>query len=135
MPISYQYEVKMQFIYFILAGLLGGILAGMGMGGGTLTLPILVLVMNVAQLTAQFANLIAFLPSGTAALFVHVKNGLVRKENLIYMLVPSIIACVGCSFFATEANGDLLKKLFGGFLVLVAVISFVSKIAKEVKNS
>lgn len=135
MPISYQYEVKMQFIFFILAGLLGGILAGMGMGGGTLTLPILVLVMNVAQLTAQFANLIAFLPSGTAALFVHVKNGLVRKENLIYMLVPSIIACIGCSFFATEANGDLLKKLFGGFLVLVAVVSFVSKIAKEVKNS
>lgn len=135
MPISYQYEVKMQFIFFILAGLLGGILAGMGMGGGTLTLPILVLVMNVAQLTAQFANLIAFLPSGTAALFVHVKNGLVRKENLIYMLVPSIIACVGCSFFATEANGDLLKKLFGGFLVLVAIVSFISKIAKEVKES
>lgn len=125
----------MQFIYFILAGLTGGILAGMGMGGGTLTLPILVLVMNVAQLTAQFANLIAFLPSGTAAIFVHVKNGLVRKENLIYMLVPSIVACVGCSFFATEANGDLLKKLFGGFLVLVAVVSFVSKIAKEVKKS
>ena len=125
----------MQFIYFILAGLLGGILAVMGMGGGTLTLPILVLVMNVAQLTAQFANLIAFLPSGTSALFVHVKNGLVRKENLIYMFVPSIIACVGCSFFATEANGDLLKKLFGGFLVLVAIVSFISKIAKEVKKS
>ena len=125
----------MQFIYFILAGLLGGILAGMGMGGGTLTLPILVLVMNVAQLTAQFANLIAFLPSGTSALFVHVKNGLVRKENLIYMFVPSIIACVGCSFFAPEANGDLLKKLFGGFLVLVAIVSFISKIAKEVKKS
>jgi len=125
----------MQFIYFILAGLLGGILAGMGMGGGTLTLPILVLVMNVAQLTAQFANLIAFLPSGTAALFVHVKNGLVRKENLIYMLVPSIVACVGCSFFATEANGDLLKKLFGGFLVLVAIVSFISKIGEEVKKS
>ena len=125
----------MQFIYFILAGLLGGILAGMGMGGGTLTLPILVLVMNVAQLTAQFANLIAFLPSGTSALFVHVKNGLVRKENLIYMFVPSIIACVGCSFFATEANGDLLKKLFGGFLVLVAIVSYISTIAKEVKKS
>ena len=68
----------MQFIYFILAGLLGVILAGMGMGGGTLTLPILVLVMNVAQLTAQFANLSDFLPSGTGALFVHVKNGLLR---------------------------------------------------------
>ena len=50
-------------------------------------------------------------------------------------LFPSIIACVGCSFFATEANGDLLKKLFGGFLVLVAIVSFISKIAKEVKKS
>lgn len=120
----------MQFLFFVLAGLAGGVLAGMGMGGGTLTLPILVLVMNVSQITAQFANLIAFLPSGTAALFVHVKNGLVCKENLIYMLVPSIIACVGCSFFATEASGDLLKKLFGGFLVLVAVCSFAAKIVK-----
>ena len=122
-------------VLFIVFGIIGGLLGGMGMGGGTLTLPILVLVMNVAQLTAQFANLIAFLPSGTSALFVHVKNGLVRKENLIYMFVPSIIACVGCSFFATEANGDLLKKLFGGFLVLVAIVSFISKIAKEVKKS
>lgn len=124
----------MQFLFFVLAGLAGGVLAGMGMGGGTLTLPILVLVMNVSQITAQFANLIAFLPSGTAALFVHVKNGLVCKENLIYMLVPSIIACVGCSFFATEASGDLLKKLFGGFLVLVAVCSFAAKIVKASKQ-
>lgn len=130
----YQYEVNMQFLFFVLAGLAGGVLAGMGMGGGTLTLPILVLVMNVSQITAQFANLIAFLPSGTAALFVHVKNGLVRKENLIYMLVPSIIACVGCSFFATEASGDLLKKLFGGFLVLIAVCSFAAKIVKAGKQ-
>ena len=60
----YQYEVNMQFLYFVLAGVLGGVLAGMGMGGGTLTLPILVLVMGVEQITAQFANLIAFLPSG-----------------------------------------------------------------------
>ena len=51
----------MQFLYFVLAGVLGGVLAGMGMGGGTLTLPILVLVMGVEQITAQFANLIAFL--------------------------------------------------------------------------
>lgn len=64
----------MQFLYFVLAGVLGGVLAGMGMGGGTLTLPILVLVMGVEQITAQFANLIAFLPSGSAALFVHAKT-------------------------------------------------------------
>ena len=68
MSILYQYEVFMQFLFFVLAGLAGGVLAGMGMGGGTLTLPLLVLALNVGQVTAQFANLIAFLPSGSAAL-------------------------------------------------------------------
>lgn len=130
----YQYEVNMQFLYFVLAGVLGGVLAGMGMGGGTLTLPILVLVMGVEQITAQFANLIAFLPSGSVALFVHAKNGLIRKDNLIFMLLPSLAACVFCSFWASEANRDLLKKLFGGFLVLVAVFSLAAKIVKEVKK-
>ena len=124
----------MQFLYFVLAGVLGGVLAGMGMGGGTLTLPILVLVMGVEQITAQFANLIAFLPSGSAALLVHAKNGLIRKDNLIFMLLPSLAACVFCSFWASEANGDLLKKLFGGLLVLVAVFSLAAKIAKEGKK-
>ena len=123
----------MQFIYFILAGLLGGILAGMGMGGGTLTLPILVLVMNVAQLTAQFANLIAFLPSGTAALAVHAKNKKKKKNDLVYMLLPSIAACVVCSFFATKAEGELLKKLYGVFLVVIAVVSFGGKVANKSK--
>ena len=78
----------MQFLYFVLAGVAGGILAGMGMGGGTLTLPILVIGLGVGQLTAQFANLVAFLPSGTVALFVHIKNGLVKKNNLLSLLLP-----------------------------------------------
>lgn len=135
MSILYQYEVNMQFLFFMFAGLVGGVLAGMGMGGGTLTLPLLVLVLNVGQLTAQFANLIAFLPSGTAALAVHAKNGLVQKNDLLYMLLPSIAACVVCSFFATKAEGELLKKLYGGFLVIIAIMSFGGKLIKEVKKT
>ena len=117
----------MQFLYFILAGVLGGVLAGMGMGGGTLTLPLLVLVMGVGQLTAQFANLIAFLPSGAIALGVHVKNGLVKTDNLTYLLLPAIFTCAVASLFATKIDGDILKKLFGGFLCLVAVGSLAFK--------
>lgn len=131
MSILYQYEVFMQFLFFVLAGLAGGVLAGMGMGGGTLTLPLLVLALNVGQVTAQFANLIAFLPSGTAALAVHAKNGLVQKNDLVYMLLPSIAACVVCSFFATKAEGELLKKLYGAFLVVIAVVSFGGKVASK----
>lgn len=121
----------MKFLYLMLAGVAGGILAGMGMGGGTLTLPLLVLCLNVGQITAQFANLVAFLPSGAASLMLHVKNGLVKKNNLLFFLVPAIATCVGCSFFAVETSGELLKKLFGGFLVALALFSFIGKTVKK----
>jgi len=121
----------MKFLYLMLAGVAGGILAGMGMGGGTLTLPLLVLCLNVGQITAQFANLVAFLPSGAASLLLHAKNGLVKKNNLLFFLIPAIATCVGCSFFAVETSGELLKKLFGGFLVALALFSFIGKTVKK----
>lgn len=121
----------MSFLYLMLAGVAGGILAGMGMGGGTLTLPLLVLCLNVGQITAQFANLVAFLPSGAVSLLLHVKNGLVKKNNLLFFLVPAIATCVGCSFFAVETSGELLKKLFGGFLVALSLFSFIGKTVKK----
>lgn len=124
----------MKFLYFILAGILGGILAGMGMGGGTLTLPLLVLALGVGQLTAQYANLIAFLPSGTVALAMHVKNGLVKADNLAYLLMPALVTCAVASVFATKIEGDLLKKLFGGFLCFIAVGSLVFKTAGNFKS-
>lgn len=123
----------MRFLYFILVGLLGGVLAGMGMGGGTLTLPLLVLVMGVGQLTAQFANLIAFLPSGAIALALHVKNGLVKTDDLLWLLLPALATCALCSAFATKIQGDVLKKLFGAFLCAVAVGSLAFKTFKNFK--
>lgn len=124
----------MQFLYFVLAGALGGVLAGMGMGGGTLTLPILVLVLEVEQLTAQLANLIAFLPSGAVSLALHIKNGLVEKRGLMPLLLPALVSCAVCSAFASSVDGELLKRLFGGFLVLVAVASFCQSIVKRARS-
>lgn len=121
----------MDFLYFFLTGILGGVLAGMGMGGGTLTLPLLVLVMGVSQLTAQFVNLLAFLPSGSAALVLHAKNGLLKLSDAQYLLIPALFTCVGASFFAMRIDDELLKKLFGGFLILLAVASLCAKSFKK----
>lgn len=121
----------MEFLYFVLSGLLGGVLAGMGMGGGTLTMPILVLIMGVSQLTAQFANLIAFLPSGGAALGMHAKNGYLEPSAVPLLLLPALAGCALTSFFATSVDAGLLKRLFGGFLVAVAAASLCAKVLKK----
>lgn len=121
----------MNWLYFILAGIMGGVLAGMGMGGGTLTLPILVLIMGVSQLLAQFANLIAFLPSGSVALIMHAKNGIISSKNIGYILIPAIVFAGGTCYFATDIDSNILKMLFGIFLVIIAVFSLIGSILKK----
>lgn len=123
----------MKCLWFLLAGLLGGVLAGMGMGGGTLTIPLLVLALGVDQLTAQFANLAAFLPTGAASLVVHVKNGLVDTKGLAAFIIPAVAATAVTAAFAHDAS-DILGKLFGGFLVAVAVASLVAAVVKTAKS-
>ena len=115
----------MKFAWYLLAGVCGGVLAGMGMGGGTLTIPILVLLLSAGQLTAQFANLVAFLPTGAAALGMHLRSGLVKGALLPYILIPALAATAAASFFARE-GGETLGKLYGGFLVLIAAGGLVS---------
>jgi uncharacterized membrane protein YfcA len=68
----------MKFYLYLLLGFLGGVPAGMGMGGGTVTIPLLVLFGGVEQKIAQSANLFAFLPMSLGALKTHAQNGLLQ---------------------------------------------------------
>lgn len=104
---------------YLLAGVAGGVLAGMGMGGGTLFIPIVTLFMDVNQITAQAINLVAFVPTAVLALGIHLKNKLVKGKDLAWIIVPSVLSCIGFSFLALMMEGDLLRKLFGGFLTLL----------------
>ena len=114
----------MKTILFVIAGILGGVLAGMGMGGGTLTIPILVLLFGVEQTVAQTVNLVAFLPTGTLALLIHFKNKLVDVKKAVWILIPALLTAVVSSIFATDLSGEILTKLFGGFLLVTALVSF-----------
>ena len=118
----------MRYVYLTLAGLLGGVLAGLGMGGGTLTIPILVLALGVGQIAAQAVNLFAFLPSGSVALFLHAKNGYVDFKIVPIVVLPAIVVCVFTSFWAQKVNVEILKKAYGCFLIAIAGCSLVAKI-------
>ena len=62
------------WIILFLAGLASGIISGMGMGGGAVLIPVLVLVANPGQHIAQSVNLLYFIPTAVAALIIHFKN-------------------------------------------------------------
>lgn len=124
----------MRILWLLLSGLAGGLVAGMGMGGGTLTMPLMVLLVGVEQLTAQYCNLLSFLPTGAAASLIHQKNGYIDAAPLKFMLLPALIAATASSLFASSLPGALLKRLFGGFLIAVAAFSFVITLLKKLTN-
>lgn len=115
----------------ILAGALGGIVGGMGMGGGTLTIPILTIFLAYEQLQAQGINLIAFLPMSVVALIIHAKNHLVAyKETWLLALVGSVFSLVG-ALVANHMSSGVLKKLFAVFLIGLAIWQLIEMIKKN----
>ena len=111
----------MSFILFLVAGFFSGILGGMGMGGGTILIPALTVILGVEQHVAQATNLIAFLPMAAFSLKVHKDNGLLKTKGLGWIIIPALITSVAAGFFASLLPSEVLKKLFGAFLVFLSV--------------
>lgn len=112
----------------ILAGAIGGVVAGMGMGGGTLTIPILTIFLNFSQISAQGINLIGFLPMAVVAIIIHAKNHLVDFKQTWLLAVSGLIFGVGGAFLANNISSDVLKKIFAGFLIALGVWQLIELI-------
>lgn len=109
----------------IIAGIIGGIVAGMGMGGGTLTIPILTIFLKYKQLTAQGVNLVAFLPMAVVALFIHMKNKLVDFKSTWLLAVVGCVFSVGGALIANNISNGVLKKFFALFLIGLGIWQFI----------
>lgn len=121
----------MEFAWYGIAGVLGGLLGGMGMGGGTVLIPLLSLFYSVGQHTSQAVNLISFIPMAIIALIIHFKNKLVKFEKVLYMIIPGVVACIVGCYVARLITGNVLKRCFGGFLIILSIYQFVSQIRKK----
>lgn len=127
----------MAFYLLFVCGFLGGVLGGMGMGGGTLLIPLLTLLCGIPQTAAQGINLISFLPMSLFALSLHAKNGLLKTEGILWVIAPALLLSAGASFAAAYLPAELLRKAFGWFLVVLALARlypWVKNIGKKGRN-
>jgi len=133
----------MEYLWFVLAGIVSGVVAGMGMGGGTLLIPVLIIFFNIAQQQAQGINLLAFIPCAIVSLIIHIKNKLVNFKIGLPILFTGIIASVFASILAVNTSSKLLQIMFGVFLLVVGVYQAIStliiiikpKLAQQIKHN
>lgn len=109
------------FLLALAAGLICGVLSGFGIGGGTLLMLWLTAVLSFEQRAAQGINLLYFLPTALCALFFHVKNRQIVWRAVLPAALAGCASAIPGALLAGQVDAALLRRLFGGFLVLVGL--------------
>lgn len=114
-------------IWLFLVGLISGIISGMGIGGGVILIPALTLIFGFEQKVAQNINLLYFIPTAIIAIFVHSKNKTIEKQGLFKIIIFGIIGAIFGSIIAINLNGEILRKIFGWFLLIMGISEILKK--------
>ena len=109
-------------MFLAIIGFLAGIIGGMGMGGGTILIPALILFANVDPKIAQSVNLLSSIPMTIFALIIHIRNKNVVFSLVLPIALFGVIGAICGSFVANYISSQILRKIFGIFLLIVGVI-------------
>lgn len=111
----------MDWLVSLLAGTATGILSGFGIGGGTLLLIYMTTFAGVPQNLAQGVNLLYFLPAAATALPAHIKNGYIDGKTVWPAALAGLAGTALAAWLATGLDVELLRRCFGGFLIVVGL--------------
>lgn len=106
----------------IVLGLFAGAMAAaLGLGGGVIFVPSLVVLFSFDQHIAQGTSLAVIFPTAIVATVAHARMGNVRWRLSIPIGIAGIAGAVLGARVALQLDADLLRRLFGIFLILLAV--------------
>ena len=105
----------------LIVGTVLGFLSGLGIGGGSLLILWLTMVLNMDPITARGINLLFFLPSALIACLFRLKQGTLKIRPVIPAVIAGCLAAGIFSFVSTILDVEILKKGFGIVLIAAGV--------------
>ncbi|WP_148783284.1 sulfite exporter TauE/SafE family protein [Aquimarina intermedia] len=116
-------------LYLIAIGLLAGFLSGtLGIGGSIVMIPLLILFVGFSQHEAQGTSLaVLSVPVTILAAYTYYKEGFVNWKYAMVIALTFVIGGYLGSKLAISINQLLLKKIFGGILLLVSLKMIFNK--------
>lgn len=105
----------------IIVGTILGFLAGLGIGGGSLLLLWLTVVLGMDQNTAQGINLLFFLPAAAVSILFRWKTGAVDLKKISPAIIAGCLAALLFSWLGNYIQVNMMRKLFGGLLILTGL--------------
>src|SRR5436305_14234077 len=112
-----------EIVMFLILGLAAGVLSGiLGIGGGIIIIPALVYFFGFAQHRAAGTTLALMVPPiGLLAVLEYHKRGFVDVKAAALICAGFFVGGLIGGHFATELSGSVMQKLFGAFLLIIAI--------------
>ena len=105
----------------IAIGLAGGLVAGLlGVGGGVLFVPGLVIFLGLDQHQAEATSLLAIIPVAIVGTYTQDRYGNVHRRDALVLGLLSVAGAAAGVVLANALSGTLLRDCFAVFMVLVA---------------
>jgi uncharacterized membrane protein YfcA len=105
----------------ILAGILLGYLAGLGIGGGSLLLLWLTIIIGIEHDTARAINLMFFITAAGSVSILRWRKGTLQLRKLLPGILAGCVLAAATSLLRGMINAQWIKKLFGILLLITGV--------------
>ncbi|GAB3595135.1 sulfite exporter TauE/SafE family protein [Microbacterium tumbae] len=114
------------YVTFIVIGLIAGLLSGLfGVGGGTVIVPLLVLVLHFDQRLAAGTSLAAIVPTAAVGVISYAASGSVAWIPALLLAIGAVIGAQIGTRLLPRISQTALRWAFVGFLVVVIVSLFL----------
>lgn len=115
----------------LMMGTLLGFLSGLGIGGGSLLMLWLTLVVGMEQQAARTVNLLFFLPAAAVACYFRKKQGTLEIRKMLPAIAAGCLGAVLGTRFGTWLDVTVLRKGFGILLLATGIREILWKPTKK----
>lgn len=110
------------YVALVAFGLLAGVLSGLlGVGGGTVMVPFLTLVVGLSQHAAEATSLLVILPTAVAGTWTLHRRGVGDTSMALRFGLVGAIGAVGGALLALALPAGTLRIVFAVFVVIVGL--------------
>ncbi len=116
-PAAKPFSGWLEIAVFLVIGIFTGFISGLlGVGGGTIMVPAMILLAGMSQITAQGSSLLCMVPVGAVGAFTHWRLGNVRKDILPGLLAGILLGTFAGGNLAQYMPETVLRVVFAGLL-------------------
>ena len=111
----------LEILALLAIGVAAGLLAGLlGIGGGVLMVPAMVLLLGMDQHVAQGTSLLVIIPAAALGSFTHHRHGRLALRDAAGVAIGGVLGAALGSITALSLDEELLQRLFAILILVVA---------------